>query len=204
MIAKTIIIAVDSPAGSQRAKHVIMHSRMLRMSVLTLPIISATRPASQRPKKDPAFSMARIWKPKDELWPWDVDQDDMNVNGMNMPHSMRKIPRLTSAKGGSLKTERSGATDLKLHIGLRGSLLLTSKFAIPSRAARMNPRILVAHANPRAGMSLCSMSGKTMPPIEPLVMAIPVAFPRLRRKKCPMDEMQGVLRKAPPRPFRTL
>jgi hypothetical protein len=36
------------------------------------------------------------------------------------------------------------------------------------------------------------------------VIAMPVAFPRLRRKKWPIDEIQGVLRKAPPRPFKTL
>jgi hypothetical protein len=36
------------------------------------------------------------------------------------------------------------------------------------------------------------------------VIAMPVAFPRFNRKKWPIDEIQGVLRKAPPRPFKTL
>jgi hypothetical protein len=68
----------------------------------------------------------------------------------------------------------------------------------------MNPMILVAHAKPSMGNSFWSINGKMMPPMEPLVIAIPVAFPRLRRKKWPIDDIHGVLMKAPPRPFKTL
>jgi len=60
IIAKTMIMGVDSPAGSQSARHERTHIVRVRINVLTLPIISATRPAKKRPKKEPAFNMARI------------------------------------------------------------------------------------------------------------------------------------------------
>lgn len=68
----------------------------------------------------------------------------------------------------------------------------------------MNPRIRVAQAKPTFGNSRCSINGKIMPPMDPAVMAIPVAFPRLTRKKCPIEAMQGVLIRQPPMPFSTL
>ena len=67
-----------------------------------------------------------------------------------------------------------------------------------SKNRSINPRIRVAQANPTAGKSRWSISGKMMPPIDPEVMAIPVAFPLLRRKKWPMDAMHGVLIRHPP------
>jgi hypothetical protein len=108
------------------------------------------------------------------------------------------MPIVTKVKGRSLKTEKSGATLLKLAIGFRGKRLLTNRFAIPSRNRRMKPRMRVAQAKPTMGKSLCSIRGKIIPPIEPEVIAIPVAFPRLRRKKCPMEATHGVLMRQPP------
>jgi len=70
IIAKTMIITVDSPAGSQRPKQVATQREMDRISVFIRPIMSATRPAKKRPKKEPALRTARIWKPNAELWPW--------------------------------------------------------------------------------------------------------------------------------------
>jgi hypothetical protein len=55
--------------------------------------------------------------------------------------------------------------------------------ATTNKKTRMNPRILVAHAKPTIDKSFCSMRGKMMPPREPLVIAMPVALPRLLRKK---------------------
>ncbi len=68
----------------------------------------------------------------------------------------------------------------------------------------MNPRILVAQAKPTDGKSLCIINGNMIPPIDPDVMAIPVAFPRLAKKKWPILATQGVLMRQPPRPLRTL
>ena len=62
----------------------------------------------------------------------------------------------------------------------------------------MDPRIRVAQANPTAANSLCSISGKMIPPIDPEVIAIPVALARLRRKTWPMDAMHGELMRHPP------
>lgn len=121
-----------------------------------------------------------------------------------MPHSMRKMPRVTRANGISLKTARSGVTLFKLVIGVRGNRLLTSRFMITSKTNRINPKILVAHANPTVGNSFWSINGNMIPPIEPAVIATPVAFPRLARNQCPIEAMQGVLMRQPPIPFRTL
>lgn len=68
----------------------------------------------------------------------------------------------------------------------------------------MNPRIRVAQAKPTAGNRRWSIRGKIIPPILPDVIAIPVALPRRRRKKCPIDAIHGVLIKHPPIPFNKL
>jgi hypothetical protein len=105
---------------------------------------------------------------------------------------------VTNVNGRSLNTLKSGAILLKLPIGFRGRRLLTRRFARRSKKASMKPRMRVAHAKPTVGKSLCNISGKIMPPIEPEVMATPVAFPRLRRKKWPMEAIHGVLMRHPP------
>jgi hypothetical protein len=117
---------------------------------------------------------------------------------------MRKIPSDTKANGRSLKTVRSGETLLRLAIGLRGSRLRTRRFAVVRINRRMNPRIRVAHAKPTVGKSFWSMRGKIIPPIEPEVIAIPVALPRFTRKKWPTEATQGVTMRQPPIPLRTL
>lgn len=183
MIAKTMIMAVDSPAGSQRPKQAMTQRPIDRMRVFMRPIISATRPAKKRPKKEPALRIARIWKPNAELWPWDAEYDVMYVSGTKIPHSMRKMPIVTNVNGRSLKTVKSGAMLLKLPIGFRGRRLLTRRFASTSRKTRIKPKILVDQAKPTMGKSLCSIRGKMIPPMEPEVIATPVALPRLRRKK---------------------
>jgi hypothetical protein len=61
-----------------------------------------------------------------------------------------------------------------------------------SRNKKMNPWTLVAHAHPSLGKSASSNSGNIMPPSDPPIVAIPVAFARLVRKKCPMDATAGV------------
>ena len=102
-----------------------------------------------------------------------------------------------------MKTVKSGAMLLKLPIGFLGKRLLTKRFASRSKKSRIKPKILVAQAKPTVGKSLCNVRGKMIPPMEPEVIAIPVAFPRLRRKKCPIEAMQGVLIRHPPMPFST-
>lgn len=72
IIAKVMSIAVESPAGSHNARHVTIHNPILKIKVFILPIMSATSPAKKRPKNDPAFKIAIIWKPNEELCPWDV------------------------------------------------------------------------------------------------------------------------------------
>jgi hypothetical protein len=42
------------------------------------------------------------------------------------------------------------------------------------------------------GIKDCNINGKMMPPMEPPIAAMPVAAPRLAKKKCPMDEIDGV------------
>lgn len=125
------------------------------------------------------------------------------MSGTKIPHSRRKMPSVKKAKALSLNTRKSGRTALKEVIFFLGSLLLTRRLAMTSRKIRINPRILVAHAKPSMGKSLCSMSGKMIPPILPEVIAIPVALPRLTKKKCPIDAIHGVLMRAPPKPLRT-
>lgn len=68
----------------------------------------------------------------------------------------------------------------------------------------MNPTHRVAQAKPIEGNSFWSISGKIIPPMLPAVMAIPVALPRLTRKKCPTEAIHGVLMREPPMPLRTL
>lgn len=55
----------------------------------------------------------------------------------------------------------------------------------------------------RVGISFWSIRGKIIPPMLPAVMAIPVAVPRLRRKKWPMLARAGVFIGQPPNPFRS-
>jgi len=128
----------------------------------------------------------------------------MYVNGTKMPHSMRKIPIVTKANGRSLKTDRSGDILRKLVIGFLGSRLRSKIFAMIRRKSKIKPTIRIDQAKPTVGRRRWSMSGKTIPPMLPDVMAIPVAFPRFTRKKWPIEAMFGVLIRAPPRPLRTL
>ena len=105
---------------------------------------------------------------------------------------------MTNVKARSLKTVKSGAMLLRLPIGFRGNRLLTRRFARMSKNRRMNPNMRVAHAKPTVGKSRWSINGKMIPPMDPEVMAIPVALARLRRKKWPIEAMHGVLMRQPP------
>lgn len=62
---KTMIMGVEAEAGSQSAKQAMKHRVMLMMSAFIRPIMSAARPAKNRPSTDPPFMIARIWKPKE-------------------------------------------------------------------------------------------------------------------------------------------
>jgi hypothetical protein len=112
-----------------------------------------------------------------------MTNDVMKLRGTKIPHSIKKIPKVTKAKGRSLKTVKLGETLRKLATGFRGKRLRTRRLATTNKKTRMNPRILVAQAKPTIDKSFCSMRGKMMPPREPLVIAMPVALPRLLRKK---------------------
>jgi hypothetical protein len=182
IIAKTMIIGDEEPAGNQSAKQLMMQRSRERISVFKRPIMSATTPAENRPKKEPALKMARIWNPKAEECPWELTYEVMYVKGTKIPHSIRKIPRVRKVKGRSLKTVRLGAMLRRLAMGLRGRRLRTRRFAIVRRKRRMKPRIRADHANPTRGKRLCSIKGKIIPPMLPEVMAIPVALPRRRKK----------------------
>ncbi len=59
-----------------------------------------------------------------------------------------------------------------------------------------------AHLYPRMGKSRWSMRGKTMPPMEPPVVARPVAAAREVRKKWEMEETAGVKMREVPTPPR--
>ena len=82
-----------------------------------------------------------------------------------------------------------------------------SRFATARSTRKTNPWILVAHAQPTFKKSDSSISGKMTPPMEPPVVAIPVALARLARKKCPMAATAGVTIRdvpAPPRMPKTI
>ena len=68
----------------------------------------------------------------------------------------------------------------------------------------MNPRIRVDHAKPTNRNNFSRIKGKRIPPIEPEVIAIPVAIPLFWRKKWPIEAIQGVFMRQPPIPLRTL
>ena len=154
IIAKTMIIAVLLPAGSHSAKQAMTQQRRLRISVFNLPIMSATRPAEKRPKKEPALRMETILKLKEELCPCDTAYVVIYVKGTKRPHSIRKIPSVTKVKGRSLKTVRSGDRTSMLATGFRGRRLRTRRLVRASRKTRMRPTMRVAHANPTKGKSL--------------------------------------------------
>ncbi len=60
----------------------------------------------------------------------------------------------------------------------------------------------VDQAKPISGKRACRVKGKMTPPMLPPAAARPVAWPRLRRKKCPIAEMEGVNTNEVPRPPR--
>ena len=97
-----------------------------------------------------------------------------------VPHSSRKTPMVVSRKALSLKILKSGST---LPPTLGGKRTRTVKLATISRRMKMNPITLVAHAKPIFGKRFCSINGKMMPPKEPPLAAMPVAFPRLTRNQ---------------------
>lgn len=119
--------------------------------------------------------------------------------GKKSPHSMKKTPAVVSAKISSLKMRKSGQT---LPPSFGGKRERMSRLAIRSRNSIMNPMMRVAHAKPTSGKRRCSSRGKRIPPMEPPVAAKPVAVPRERRKKCPMEEMAGVKIREVPAPPR--
>lgn len=51
-------------AGSQKHNEDITHSDSARSMALNRPILSASKPGSQRPKAEPAFKIAMIWYAK--------------------------------------------------------------------------------------------------------------------------------------------
>ena len=110
---------------------------------------------------------------------------------------MKKTPDVTKVNAGSLKILKSGRIELP---GLGGSRERTRRMAARAKAAIMNPMIRVAHPNPILGISDWSIKGKTTPPIEPPIAAIPVAAPRLARKKWPIAEIDGVKMRDVPDP----
>lgn len=72
-----MIMALESLAGSQSARQVTTQSPMLRISVLTRPIISATMPAKTLPTTEPAFMIASAWNPNSYGKPFDEEYDVM-------------------------------------------------------------------------------------------------------------------------------
>jgi hypothetical protein len=50
--------------------------------------------------------------------------------------------------------------------------------AIMQRAKQRKPTIRQLQGNPTSGISFWSINGKIIPPMEPPVQAMPVAFPR--------------------------
>jgi len=71
------------------------------------------------------------------------------------------------------------------------------------RKSMMKPRTRVDHAKPILGMRDWRTRGKRTPPKAAPPAAMPVAFPRRRLKKWETAAMEGVKRRAVPRPPRT-
>ena len=69
-----------------------------------------------------------------------------------------------------------------------------------SRKRNMNARIRVAHLKPTRGKRRWSIRGKTMPPIEPPVVASPVAAARRLMNQWAMAPTAGVKMREEPRP----
>jgi hypothetical protein len=103
---------------------------------------------------------------------------------------MKKIPMVARANPRSWRMEKSGHMDFKVADFAGGPSRLRMKaFDAEQSPRKMNARIRQLQPNPTPSSlrRYCSKSGKTIPPIPPAVVAIPVANPRLTLKKCAMD-----------------
>jgi hypothetical protein len=123
--------------------------------------------------------IGRIWNAKASLNPWLNAYELRYVSGTKRPHSIKKIPIVVNVNGTFLKISKSGYAFAFLD---GGSRLLMSTLAMIRRKRHIKPIIRQVQAKPTLGMSFWSMNGKIIPPIEPPVQAIPVAFPRPVKK----------------------
>src|SRR3569833_855848 len=123
----------------------------------------------------------------------------MKLSGTNRPNSSRKMAIVVNRKGTMRKILKSGWVLAERAGGRRERM---RKLAATEQASEMEPRMRIAQAQPTFSKRLCSMSGKTTPPAPPPVAAMPVAKPRLARKKCPTAAMEGVKSRAEAIPLR--
>lgn len=75
-----------------------------------------------------------------------------------------------------------------------------SQFANTISNRQTKPTILTAQPKPTFGVADCIISGNTIPPIEPPVVATPVAYPRFSRNQWPIEATAGVKTKDVPMP----
>src|SRR6478735_525206 len=109
----------------------------------------------------------------------------MYVNGTKSPHSIKKIPHAENVNFMSLKMLRSGQTEDTLFDRGRRERMQSVAGTVSPRM--MKPRIRVVHAKPTLGRSFCRKMGNMIPPIDPAVIATPVARPRFWSNQWAID-----------------
>lgn len=111
---------------------------------------------------------------------------------------MKKMPSVSNRYEWSRK--KIFTLGVALWLGFGGSRERISKNVVMQQKMTTKPLILAAQPNPTLGKSLCKANGKMMPPSEPPAAAMPVASPRLSRKKWPTAESEGVRMSDAPMP----
>ena len=130
---------------------------------------------------------------------------------MKRASSIKKTPIVVKKKTKFLKMRKSGKMSLLILVGGTpcSPFLILSRgvrrvrirmLAILRRKRNVKVRIRVAHLKPTRGKSRWSMRGKTMPPIDPPVVASPVATARLFLNQCAMAPTAGVKMREEPMP----
>jgi len=130
---------------------------------------------------------------------------------MNRANSMKKTPAVVRKKTVLLKIRKSGQMSLLRFVGAMpfSPLLILSRgvkrvrmsrLAMLSRKRNVKARIRVAHLKPTRGKSRWSIKGKTIPPIDPPVVARPLAAALLLMNQWAMAPTAGVKIREEPMP----
>ena len=116
-----------------------------------------------------------------------------------MESSKRKIPSVVRAKAGSRRIRMSGRGFALLAGGRRERRRRLEK---PQRTRHIMAMTEMVRLQPTRSKSEFIRSGKAMPPMEPPVVAMPVASPRRSENQWPTTAMDGVKSREVPKPPR--